>query len=206
MKKIFSILLAASLMLLGTQAFAQMSVNAGYLNSTLKTGNADPSNANGAYAGVSFNVPIAGGLGIAPGVYYSMITSKNTSNLGNIFSASGTFAEHALNVPLYLNYDISLASDTNVFIFGGPTAQYGLASTVKTDVNVAGASGSHKTSNYDNDNYNRFNVYLGGGIGFKVSAFQFTVGYDYGMMNLYKGDNAATSHRSNIKLGIGYAF
>ena len=49
-------------------------------------------------------------------------------------------------------------------------------------------------------------MYLGGGIGFKVSAFQFTVGYDYGMMNLYKGDNAATSHRSNIKLGIGYAF
>ena len=206
MKKVFSILLAASLMLLGTQAFAQMSVNAGYLNSTLKTGNADPSNANGAYAGVSFNVPIAGGLGIAPGVYYSMITSKNTSNVGNIFSASGTFAEHAINVPLYLNYGIDLARDTNVFIFGGPTAQYGLASTVKTDVNVAGASGSHKTSNYDNDNYNRFNVYLGGGIGFQVSAIQITVGYDYGMMNQIKGDNAPKSHRSNLKLGLGFVF
>ena len=206
MKKFFSILLAASLMLLGTQAFAQMSVNAGYLSSSLKTGNADPSNANGAYAGVSFNVPVAGAFGIAPGVYYSMITSKNFASLGSILSASGTFVEHAINVPVYLNYGIDLARDTNVFIYGGPTLQYGLASTVKTDVSVGSASGSAKTDNYDNDNYNRFNVYLGGGLGFQVSAIQITVGYDYGMMNQIKGDNAPKSHRSNIKIGLGFVF
>ena len=34
MKKFLSTILAASLMLLGTTAFAQMSVNAGYINST----------------------------------------------------------------------------------------------------------------------------------------------------------------------------
>lgn len=206
MKKIFTTLLAASLMLLGTQAFAQMSVNAGYLSSSLKTGSADPSNANGAYAGVSFNVPIAGAFGIAPGLYYSMITSKNAANLGNILSASGTFTEHAINVPVYLNYGIDLARDTNVFIFAGPTAQYGLASTVKTDVSVGGASGSRKTDNYEDSTYNRFNVYLGGGIGFQVSAIQITVGYDYGMMNQIKGDNAPKSHRSNIKIGLGFVF
>ena len=206
MKKFFSILLAASLMLLGTQAFAQMSVNAGYLNSTLKTGNADPSTANGAYAGVSFNVPIAGGLAVAPGVYYSMITSKSTAALGTIFTGSGTFMEHAINVPVYVNYGIDLARDTNVFIFGGPTLQYGLSSTVKYDANVAGVSGSSTHNNYDNDNYNRMNVYLGGGIGFQVSAIQITVGYDYGMMNQFKGDNAPKSHRSNLKLGLGFVF
>jgi hypothetical protein len=32
------------------------------------------------------------------------------------------------------------------------------------------------------------------------------VGYDYGMMNLYKGDNAAKTHRSNLKLGLGFVF
>ena len=206
MKKFFSILLAASLMLLGTQAFAQMSVNAGYLNSTLKTGNADPSTANGAYAGVSFNVPIAGGLAVAPGVYYSMITSKSTAALGTIFTGSGTFMEHAINVPVYVNYGIDLARDTNVFIFGGPTLQYGLSFTVKYDANVAGVSGSSTHNNYDNDNYNRMNVYLGGGIGFQVSAIQITVGYDYGMMNQIKGDNAPKSHRSNLKLGLGFVF
>ena len=197
------------MMLLGTQAFAQTTVNAGYLNSTQSFSGSDSVNSNGAYAGVSFNIPIAGGLGIAPGVYYSMITNKDgvSASFFNIpVGASSTFTEHAVNVPLYLNYGISLASDTNVYFYAGPTAQYGLASTTKLAGSVGESGGSKKYNNYDNDNYNRFNVYLGGGIGFKVSAFQFTVGYDYGMMNLYKGDNAATSHRSNIKLGIGYAF
>ena len=205
MKKFFSIVLAASLMLIGTQAFAQMSVNAGYLNSTLKTSNTSD-NANGAYAGVSFNIPIAGGLAVAPGVYYSMLTSKETASLGTIFSGSGTFMEHAVNVPVYVNYGIDLARDTKVFLFGGPTLQYGLASTVKYDANVAGVSGSKTTSNYDNANYNRMNVYLGGGMGFQISALQITVGYDYGMMNQYKGDNAANCHRSNLKLGVGFVF
>ena len=205
MKKIFSIVLAASLMLIGTQAFAQMSVNAGYLNSTLKTRNTSD-NANGAYAGVSFNIPIAGGLAVAPGVYYSMLTSKETASLGTIFSGSGTFMEHAVNVPVYVNYGIDLARDTKVFLFGGPTLQYGLASTVKYDANVAGVSGSTTHNNYKNENFNRMNVYLGGGMGFQVSALQITVGYDYGMMNQYKGDNATQCHRSNLKLGVGFVF
>jgi len=205
MKKIFSVLLAATLMLLGTQAFAQMSVNAGYLNSTLKTNN-NSDNANGAYAGVSFNIPVAGGLAVAPGVYYSMLTSKETAALGSIASGSGTFMEHALNVPVYLNYGIDLARDTRFFIFGGPTVQYGLASTVKYEGNVLGVSGSSTVNNYDNQNFNRLNVYLGGGVGFTVAGIQIHVGYDYGMMNQYKGDNATPCHRSNLKIGAGFAF
>ena len=172
MKKVFSILLAASLMLLGTQAFAQMSVNAGYLNSTQSFKDSKSINSNGAYAGVSFNIPLAGGFAVAPGVYYSMITNKSGGAgtvLGIPVSASSTFMEHAINVPLYFNYGIDLARDTNVFIYGGPTAQYGLASTTKL-------------------------------------AIQITVGYDYGMMNLYKGDNATKTHRSNLKLGLGFVF
>ena len=210
MKKFLSTILAASLMLLGTTAFAQMSVNAGYLNSTETTkGSSNSVNSHGAFAGVSFNIPLAGGLGIAPGVYYSMITNKSAA-AGNIFglniSGASTFMEHALNVPVYVNYGFALAPDTKFFVFGGPTAQYGLASTTKGEIGVGGSSADKTYNNYDNQNYNRMNVYLGGGIGFQVSAIQITVGYDYGMMNLYKGDNATKTHRSNLKLGIGFCF
>ena len=204
MKKIFSIVLAASLMLLGTQAFAQMSVNAGYLNSTLATNN-NSDNANGAYAGISFNIPVAGGLAVAPGVYYSLLTSKETAALGSIASGSGTFMEHAINVPVYLNYGIDLARDTRFFVFGGPTVQYGLASTIKYEGNVLGVSGSTTSNNYDNQNFNRMNVYLGGGVGFTVAGIQLHVGYDYGMMNQYKNTDTAC-HRSNLKVGVGFAF
>ena len=155
------------------------------------------------------NIPLAGGFGIAPGLYYSMITNKSGSTgtiLGIPVSASSTFMEHAVNVPLYLNYNLNLASDSNFFIFAGPTAQYGLASTTKLAGGVGEYSGDKKYDNYDNENYNRFNVYLGGGVGFQVSAIQITVGYDYGLMNLYKGENAIKTHRSNLKLGLGFVF
>ena len=213
MKKIFTTLLAASLMLLGTQAFAQMSVNAGYLSSSQSFANSNTKsiNSNGAYAGVSFNVPVAGAFGIAPGIYYSMITNKSEAS-GRIpfldipISGASTFMEHAINVPVYFNYGRDLARDTNVFVYAGPTLQYGLASTSKGEVGIGSGGGSKTYNNYDDENYNRFNVYLGGGIGFQVSAIQITVGYDYGMMNLYKGDNATKTHRSNLKLGLGFVF
>ena len=198
MKKIISTLLAASLMLLGTQAFAQASFNAGYLNSTLAARNSSD-NANGAYAGISFNIPLAGGLAIAPGVYYSALFSKNTELFG---FGTGSFQEHAVNVPLYLNYGIDLARDTKFIVFCGPTAQYGLSSKVKHE--VAGVEAT--VNNYEDSTFNRFNVYLGGGIGFQAGPAMVTVGYDYGMMNQYKGDNAVQCHRSNLKIGVGFAF
>ena len=211
MKKFFSTLLVAALMLVGTNAFAQMSFNAGYLNSTQSfDGSSSKSiNSHGAFAGISFNIPISGGLGIAPGVYYSMITNKSGGAgtiLGIPASASSTFMEHAVNVPVYLNYGIDLARDTKVFFYGGPTVQYGLASSTTLAGGVGEISADKKYNNYDNENYNRMNVYLGGGMGFQVSAIQITVGYDYGMMNLYKGDNATKTHRSNLKLGVGFCF
>ena len=205
MKTIFATLLAASLMLLGTQAFAQMSVNAGYLNSNRTSKDTKAASANGAYAGVSFNIPVVGGLAVAPGLYYSMITSQDVSSIGSLYSGKGTFMEHAINVPVYLNYGFALARDTKFFILGGPTVQYGLASIVKSENNIAGLININGKTNLYEDvkDYTRFNVYLGGGVGFQAGAFQVTVGYDYGMMPTYKdGDQ----HRSNLKIGAGFVF
>ena len=61
------------------------------------------------------------------------------------------------------------------------------------------------TDNYKDSDYNRLNVYLGGGIGMNAGGFMVTVGYDYGMMNQYKDDDHV-AHRSNLKIGVGYAF
>lgn len=208
MKKVFSIVLAAALMLLGTQAFAQASVNAGYLNSTQTHENGKAMNANGAFFGLSYNIGF-GNFGIAPGIYYSLIANKNaagTKILGVDVSSSSKFAEHAVNVPVYLNWGADLARDSRFFVFAGPTVQYGLSSKTK----IAGGVGSWTTDttfdNYKDGNQNPFNVYLGGGLGMDVAGIQITAGFDYGMLNLYKGDNAEKSHRYNIKIGIGYSF
>ena len=209
MKKIFSTILTASLMLFGIQAFAQSSVNAGYLNSTQSFANSESINSNGAYVGLSYNLPLAGGLSVAPGVYYSFITNSSGGSgtiLGVPVTSSSTFAEHAVNIPLYLNYGIALARDAKLMIYAGPTAQYGLASTTKLKGGVGSETADETFNNYDNTSYTRFNVYLGGGVCFQAAKFLVNVGYDYGMMNLFKGDNATQTHRSNIKIGVGYLF
>ena len=209
MKKIFSTILTASLMLFGIQAFAQSSVNAGYLNSTQSFANSESINSNGAYVGLSYNLPLAGGLSVAPGVYYSFITNSSGVSgtiLGVPVTSSSTFAEHAVNIPLYLNYGIALARDAKLMIYAGPTAQYGLASTTKLKGGIGSETADETYNNYDNTSYTRFNVYLGGGVCFQAAKFLVNVGYDYGMMNLFKGDNATQTHRSNIKIGVGYLF
>lgn len=209
MKKILSTLLAASLMLLGTQAFAQGSINAGYLNSTQSFKNSDSVNSNGAYVGASYNIGIAGGFGIAPGIYYSLIASNKASAasfFGVDVSESTHFREHAVNVPVYLNWGTDLTRDSRFFVYAGPTLQYGLSSKTKVAGGIGSITADHTYDNYKDWNQNPFNVYLGGGIGITVAGIQVSVGYDYGMMNLYKGDDATQSKRSNIKIGVGFAF
>ena len=206
MKRILSTLLAASLMLLGTQAFAQVSVNAGYINSTRTTKDAKSANANGAYAGFSFNLPIAGGFGIAPGVYYSMITSKDITNIGSLYSGTGKFTEHAINAPVHLNLSFG-ARDTKFFVYGGPTFQYGLKSISKFENEIVGVVSvkSGDIDNYKDANNARFVIYAGGGVGLNAKGIMVTVGYDYGITTLDKSGKS-DSHRANLKIGLGYSF
>ena len=213
MKKLFATLLVAALALMGTQAYAQLGVNAGYLNSNLssKSGSnkADPVNYNGFYAGVTYNLPIAAGLCVAPGVYYSFLGTSKTSGasfLGLSQSGTSTHTEHAINAAINLNYGFDISRDTRVFLFAGPTFQYGLSS--KSKITTEGiVSGSNTVDWYEDGTYGRFNVFVGGGAGVEVANFQITIGYDYGLMNLYKGSSSDYKiNRSGLKLGVGFLF
>lgn len=208
MKKVISILAAAVLMLTATNAFAQISVGAGYLNATDKVGD-NSTNLNGAYAGVSYNIPISGGFAVAPGLYYSGLFKSgeilNTSILNT--KVDSKLAEHFVNVPLTFNLNFELAPDMTAFVYAGPTFQYGLASKTKIEGTVAGYNGDKEIDNYrDGSNYSKTNVLLGGGVGMNVNAFQLSVGYDYGLMNLYTGEGDVNRHKSYVRLGVAYLF
>ena len=212
MKKIIAIVLAAALFA-GTNAFAQLYPGAGYINSTLSgqfNGNAqDPVNSNGFYAGASFNVALPGGLAVAPGLYASLIT--NTSEGGvSLFGVSqnskSTFTEIALNVPVLANYTYALNRDAKVFAYAGPTFQLGLSSKTVTE-NSGVVSGTSTSDHYADGDFKKFNVYVGGGVGAEFAKILVTVGYDYGLMNLYAGSTDNTYyHRANLHIGVGYAF
>lgn len=215
MKKIAILFAAAALLLAAAPANAQLQVGAGYLNSTLSTtvrDNKASNNSHGVYAGLSYNIPIVAGLGIAPGVYYSLLFGKSASSVDLIFADAkfeSKSQEHAINVPVYLNYGFQLVDDFKFFLFAGPTLQYGLSSKTTSTGDFSGAIhvGTENTiDNYASDSkYKRLNVYVGGGLGMNAGPVQVTVGYDYGLMNLSAAENV-DMHRSNLKIGVAFLF
>ncbi len=207
MKKV--ILTLAIVAAAATSAFAQdLSIGAGYLNSTTTTTVASGSSAfgmNGFYGGVGAQKDLNDLLGISTGLYYSYLTgTTSASALGGLFSGSNKMTEHYINVPVQLNLGFDLAKGVRLFAFAGPTVNVGLISKSVTSASVGGHGGSSSTDNYaDNSNYGRFDVMLGGGAGIKVANFKIFGGYNYGMLDRNKASDV-TVRRSEIVVGVSF--
>ena len=203
MKRIITLIAAAVMMTIATNSFAQMSVGAGYLHAgdqiTLKGIDPVEVGMNGAYAGVSFNLPISGLLGIAPGLYYSFLYTEDSAFKGAL---GAKVQEHFVNVPAYLNVGFNLGANARFFVFGGPTAQFGIISRAKATV----VGQSVDVDRYKEGGYSRTNVLLGGGLGLNISRFQITAGYDQGLFNLNTDNDGTKRIKRYAKAGIAFLF
>lgn len=203
--------MAASLMLIGANAFAQASIGAGFVNSTDKTkysGTTSTTNLSGFYVGGSYNIGISGGLCVAPGLYYTLVNKSDAEviTLGTIASAKADITEHYLSLPVMFNYGLQLADGVVGSVYAGPTLAYGIASNIKYTGSIVGFETDKTYDNYDY-NYARFDVLLGGGVAVEFyDMVRFDVGYDYGMLNRYTGADDATRHRSQLHVGVAYMF
>lgn len=211
MKNIVTILSAALLLLAGTQANAQMSIGAGYVNSVESyklSKNADPSNTalNGFYAGFGYTIPVVSGLNFTPGVYYEFLTKGDATNIGGAANVSGKLTEHYINVPLTLSFGADLTDGFRIFAYAGPTASLGLASTSVLDIDILSYKAGTSVDNYKDSDYGRFDVLLSAGLGFEIAdMIRLNVGYDWGMLNRYIGTTEGVS-RKNTRLTAGVAF
>lgn len=139
---------------------------------------------------------------------------------------TATSREFDINVPVNVNYAFEIGRDFKVFLYAGPVFQLGIVSkaSYEASAGIAGIGGV-STGKYTTDNYsgktfdssnkevgqkdggyqNPFNIYVGGGAGIQSGAFQVIIGYDHSLLNFSKNSNE-TASRSQIKLGVGYAF
>ncbi len=203
MKRIITLIAAAVMMTIATNSFAQMSVGAGYLHAgdqvTLKGLEPVETGMNGAYAGLSYNLPISDLIGIAPGLYYSLLMCDD-SYAG---LADAKIREHFVNVPVYFNLGFNVGSNSKLFIFAGPTVQLGISSTAKSSVL---GTDLPKVNLYEDGDYSRTNVLIGGGIGLNLSKIQITAGYDQGLFNLDTSNDGTKRIKRYAKAGIAYLF
>jgi len=214
MKKTFSILAIAALLLVSGNAFAQVHIGGGYVNSADRfkvAGNseADVNYSNGAYGGLGFTLPIAGDLSVTPGVYYTYLSSRTAASYASGFvSAAGNTKEHYVKVPLNFEYGAEILPNFRLFFFGGPSLSVGLASKTTFTASVIGISANTTVDNYaDNSGYSRWDVMLGGGMGVDLARrLRVTVGYDFGMLNRYTNSDNYSRHRNQLHAGVALLF
>ena len=208
MKRVITTVLAASMMLAGLSAAAQINIGAGYVNSAYKskitsgsTTSKSSTPAHGFYVGADCDIPIVGGLSMVPGVYYTFATASE-SYFNSL--ATGSTTEMYVGVPVNFTYSVELGKGAKAYAFAGPTFNVGVSSKDK----IESGSISYTTDNYKDSDYSRFEMLLGGGVGLQYGALGVKVGYDANLLNRITGDTASNYYRGRNQLhaGVVYSF
>ncbi|MBQ7071856.1 MAG: PorT family protein [Bacteroidales bacterium] len=210
MKKALSIVLAAGLLLAGTNAFAQISVGAGYSNVTQRikaSGLNKDVTMHGLYAGMDYNIPISENISIAPGLYYEFSngSADRLLNIGSVSSLllKGRLEEHYIDIPFKFMFSVPYQGN-KFFAFAGPTASIGVSSKIKGDVKLLGFELKGDVLDmYDKNIFEGMDLMLGGGIGADIGKMlRVTLGYNVGMFNRLDMDSNQT--QSTSESGSGF--
>lgn len=213
MKKIFAFVAVAAGLLFAGNANAQLSINAGFANQSKTFTGTMPvfgsytdrdTNMTGFFIGASYNLPIAGSLSVAPGIYYQRL-GHNTSTDVAISTLHTKSIEQAIAIPILFNYKFEVSNGIDLFAFVGPNVTYGLSKTFTAwlgDNEPEDPSADY----YDGDDptNSRLNLFVTFGAGVQYHALRLQVGYQMGMMDRTTSDNT-TEKVNNLFVGVGYA-
>ena len=214
MKKII-VFLCLSL-LAGSVASAQWRVGAGYAGATLVareslTDGGDKSPFNGLYVGVSYVLPVSGGIRFTPGVYYEYQALGSKTEV-EFLDFLGETREHYLNVPLSLEYGLALSPDIRFLLFAGPTLRLGIDSITAYSIgwgirDFEVLKGGLQHHNYRDGEYSWFDILVGGGLALEfLDRFRVQLGFDAGLLDRYAADDDLRLHASRLSVGVAYLF
>lgn len=193
MKKVLAIVALVAAMFFAQNAQAQSTIYATYAPETFVTNNSN-SNYQGFSVGFSQNVGLYKGLGLAAGAQFRMNTKSETA-----LGITAKDKQYLIDVPVLLNYGISVTRDLTIAPFVGPMFSLALAGNTKV--------GNLDPVNWYGDNryLNRFNLYAVLGVDVKFSQFNLLGGYRWGMLDLNNSNNITTK-ANGFFVGLGFDF
>lgn len=172
-----------------------------------------------------------GNFGMMTGLNYEYLTDGQRTKLKN-FNARILLEEHYIDIPVMFKYGYDCVPGiVGVYVMAGPTFSFGVAS--RTEWYVSGKEGKNEidgnikynnytgkvTSNRVPDyivpltqgmtDYGWFDVKLGIGAGIDLfDAVEIKFGYNWGLVNRYKGDTAKIIDRKSNQfyLTLSYCF
>lgn len=134
------------------------------------------------------------------GIYYGYLYSEESSSVLGVASGKSDTKSHYAAIPVYLKYAYAFSDAIKAFSYAGPQFEAGLSSKTTGTFSALGLGTSSTLDNYGDDGIlNRFNVSLGFGLGADISDMvRVNFGYNYGLLNLYKGDSSDVKIKNSI--------
>lgn len=225
-------------MIWAADANAQLSVGAGYnLGTTTLSlqGDSESDELNGFYLEAVYDWDFLdagwGMLGIQPGVRFSYMGESDVEEEGGL-RAVASLNETYLDIPVNVRYSYFLGS-VRLSAFVGPVFSLGLSSAFKTKLSgsligqdvdymvkyhnytgttVTKGEGSSSADVAGYPDYGRFDIKLGLGVGATfMERFNVKLGYNFGLLNRYKGEQVegygkVKMHTGVFYIGLGYNF
>lgn len=204
MKKFFTIVLAASMLLIGSNASAQQWTAAGgYTSFSLSGSDADKvmdGSMPGFYFGINLDYAFSTieGLTVEPGLYF-VHYGKDFTLPYNV--ESNAYRANYFRIPVNLKYTFPFASSVSLTALTGPRFNLGLGGNVFS-----------KGITYPS--LKNFDAQWGFGVSATiVDAVTFRAGYDLGLSKCVKNKTKHTDWGDNLKVyrntfyvGVGFAF
>lgn len=213
MKKIFTFVAVAAMLLIAGNANAQLGLHVGYAPQNYlgkytsgSTTVSDTSKMSGFFVGADYNINLTGDLNVSLGLQGRYNTSSESSTLLGVTTKVDE-TQVLLDVPILFNYGLSLSDALKLSVFAGPTITYALSGNTKTNVSGTPAGildGTTENNWYgDNSNLKKLDMAVSFGVAVTFSDIKIFGGYNMGLLNLTAADNT-TLKGSNLFLGIGY--
>jgi len=221
MKKVFKAALVAAMVLVSVGASAQIGINVGYVNTNRDMSydgrSMDVSDElvnpnNGLLVGVSGDMAIQGNLGMSWGLNYTY--SFGSKTLVELLGMSVKIKsnDHYLDVPVRLTYAFPLSDDMKLFAFAGPKFVCALAGSTKEISGIELEEGEENESEKhygkeDEAPFKRFDIKVGGGLGFQYGKYNLKAGYDLGLLNAANTSQDGFKFKSNqfyVTLGLTF--
>ena len=138
------------------------------------------------------------GLGLQTGLYYEMSMSKVSED-----GVSVSMSEHALSIPLRVQYRYEIIRDLSVFIYTGPSFDISMAYNIKASY----MGETEKYSIYDDSDMSRFHLQWGVGAGVRWKGLQLMLGGDWGLTKVFKGEDPyETKLNKPFSISLTYLF
>lgn len=174
--------------------------------------------------GGNVEFPLKYNFGIQTGLIYNFSKGDKTQYyVSPKDTASYTYSNHTLNVPLRATYTLPIFWKLKLFAYAGPVFSIGLSepTTLKASKTVWVKSGEYNAytdkenrlntagvidkPTWESDALNRFNIQLGAGGGVQWRNLRVKGGYDWGILNISKNKNAP-QHNKGWSVSLEYEF